>query len=133
MLHKVKPFPPTSSIEDYDEKMYEYPFKLDQWEKDNKFAKRIIKRSISDGIRGEFDDNEDKTACEFFYLIEISHAKVRANFLITRLTTSRYDGQSGLAKHKRSMWDIAYELKAIGLELPDSYVEHCINESLRDP
>jgi len=52
VLYTVKPFPPTSGIEDYDEKMYEYHFKLEQWEKDNKLAKRIIKRSISDGIRG---------------------------------------------------------------------------------
>ena len=54
VLYTVKPFPPTSGIEDYDEKMYEYHFKLEQWEKDNKLAKRIIKRSISDGIRGVF-------------------------------------------------------------------------------
>jgi len=54
VLYTVKPFPPTSGIENYDEKMYEYHFKLEQWEKDNKLAKRIIKRSISDGIRGVF-------------------------------------------------------------------------------
>ncbi|KAG2604973.1 hypothetical protein PVAP13_4NG124719 [Panicum virgatum] len=44
VLYTVKPFPP----------IYEYHFKLEQWEKDNKLAKRIIKRSISDGIRGVF-------------------------------------------------------------------------------
>ena len=52
VLYTVKQFPPTSGIEDYDQKMYEYHFKLEQWEKDNKVAKGIIKRSISDGIRG---------------------------------------------------------------------------------
>ena len=82
VLYTVKQFPPTSGIEDYDEKMYEYHFKLEQWEKDNKLAKRIIRHSISDGIRGVFDDEEDKTACGFLYLIEMSHRQVCVSYLI---------------------------------------------------
>ena len=45
VLYTVKPFPSTSVIEDYYQKMYEYHFKLEQWEKDNMVAKGIIKRS----------------------------------------------------------------------------------------
>ena len=133
VLYTVKPFPPTSSIEDYDEKMYEYHFKLEQWEKDNKLAKRIIKRSISDGIRGVFDDEEDKTACSFLYLIEMSRRQVCVSYLINRLTTARYNGHSGLAKHIHYMLDIAYEIKVFGIDLSDSCVEHYINQSIRDP
>jgi len=133
VLYTVKPFPPTSGIEDYDEKMYEYHFKLEQWEKDNKLAKRIIKRSISDGIRGVFDDDEDKTACGFLYLIEMSHRQVCVSYLIKRLTTSRYNGHGGLAKHIHYMLDIAYEIKIFGINLSDSCVEHYINQSIRDP
>ena len=133
VLYTVKPFPPTSGIEDYDEKMYEYHFKLEQWEKVNKFAKRIIKRSISDGIRGVFDDDEDKTACVFLYLIEMSHSQVCVSYLTKRLTTSRYNGHGGLAKHIHYMLDIAYEIKVFGIDLSDSCVEHYINQSIRDP
>ena len=132
VLYTVKPFPPTSGVEDYDEKMYEYHFKLEQWEKVNMFAKRIIKRSISDGIRGVFDDDEDKTACSFLYLIEMSHRQVYVSYLINRLTTSRYNGHGGLAKHIHYMLDIAYEIKVFGINLSDSCVEHYINQSIRD-
>ncbi|TVU24153.1 hypothetical protein EJB05_26554 [Eragrostis curvula] len=76
VLHKDKPLPLSSDIEEYDEKMHEYQFKLEKWEKDNKFAKRIIKRSISKGIREEFHDNEDTTASELFFLIELEHKRV---------------------------------------------------------
>ncbi|TVU13251.1 hypothetical protein EJB05_40787, partial [Eragrostis curvula] len=135
VLHKVKPFPLTSCIEDYiedyTEKMYEYHLKLEKWKNDNKFAKRIIKRSISEGIRGEFDDNEDTTASEFFHLIELRHRHVCTSFLIKRLTTSRYDGHSGLAKHIRSICDIASELKSFGMDISDLYLEHCISESMK--
>ena len=133
VLYTVKSFPPSSGIEDYDENMYEYHFKLEQWEKDNKLAKRIIKCSISDGIRGVFDDEEDKTACSFLYLIEMSHRQVCVSYLINRLTTSRYNGHGGLAKHIHHMLDIAYEIKVLGINLSDSCVEHYINQSTRDP
>ena len=118
---------------DYDEKMYEYHFKLEQWENDNKLAKRIIKCSISDGIRGVFDDDEDKIACSFLYLIEMSHRQVYVSYIINRLTTSRYNGHGGLAKHIHHMLDIAYEIKVLGINLFDSCVEHYINQSIRDP
>jgi len=133
VLYTVKPFPPTSGIEGNDEKMYEYHFKLEQWEKDNKVAKGIIKRSISDGIRGVFDDDEDKTACGFLYLIEMSHRQVCLSYLIKRLTTSRYNGHGGLAKHIYYMLDITYEIKVFEINLSDSCVEHYINQSIRDP
>ncbi|TVU37325.1 hypothetical protein EJB05_10634 [Eragrostis curvula] len=98
VLHKDKPLPSSSEIEKYDEKMHEYQFK-------------VIKRSISEGIKGEFDDNEDTTASELFFLIELEHKRVSTRFLFTRLTTLRYDGYSGIVKHIRSMYDIAYELR----------------------
>ncbi|TVU17457.1 hypothetical protein EJB05_33495, partial [Eragrostis curvula] len=96
VLHKDKPLPSSPDIEKYDEKMHEYQFKLEKWEKDNKFAKTIIKRSISEGIKGEFDDNEDTTASELFFLIELEHKRVSTRFLFARLTTLRYDGYSGI-------------------------------------
>ncbi|TVU26667.1 hypothetical protein EJB05_29222, partial [Eragrostis curvula] len=120
VLHKDKPLPFSSDIEKYDEKMHEYQFKLEKWEKDNKFAKRIIKRSISEGIKGEFDDNEDTTASELFFLIELEHKRVSTRFLFTRLTTLRYDGYSGIVKYIRSMYDIAYELRCCKVWKPVS-------------
>ena len=122
VLYTVKPFPP----------IYEYHFKLEQWEKDNKVAKGIIKRSISDGIRGVFDDDEDKTACGFLYLIEMSHRQVCISYF-NRLTTSRYNGHGGLAKHIHYMLDTDYEIKVFRINLSNSCVEHYINQSIRDP
>ncbi|TVU18653.1 hypothetical protein EJB05_34762, partial [Eragrostis curvula] len=133
VLHKDKPLPSSPDIEKYDEKMHEYQFKLEKWEKDNKFAKRIIKRSISEGIKGEFDDNEDTTASELFFLIELEHKRISTRFLFTRLTTLRYDRYSGIVKHIRSMYDIAYELRSFGIELSDSFLEHCVETSLVNP
>ena len=132
VLNETKPIAPTPGTEDLDEKMYEYHFKLEAWEKSDKLAKKIIKLLISDGIRGAFKDDEDMSAMAFFYMIELSHRKVCVNYLIKRLTTTHYDGQSGFVKHISTMWDIAYELKAFGLTLPDSTVEGFIKESLKD-
>ncbi|TVU02757.1 hypothetical protein EJB05_51726, partial [Eragrostis curvula] len=126
VLHTVKPLPSSSSIEiyaeDYAEKMYEYQFKLEIWERDNKLAKKIIMRSISACIRGEFYRYEDTTASGLLYLIELDHKRVCTKFLIKRLTTSRYDGHSGLARHICNICDIAYELKSFGMDISDSCI-----------
>ena len=133
MLREVRPAPPTSAIENYDEKMYAYHFKLENWEEDNKLAKKIIKWSISDGIRGAFRDDDDMDVDGLLYFIEISYKRVCINYLIRKLTTSRHQGQNGLGRHINMMWDIANELKAFGFKISDSFVEQFIRESLRDP
>ncbi|KAL6662065.1 hypothetical protein ACP70R_001449 [Stipagrostis hirtigluma subsp. patula] len=132
VLHEAAPVAPIAGIMDYDEKMYEYHFKLEEWEKSNKLAKKIIKRSISVEIREAFPDDEDKTAKEFLELTEQKYKEVCVNFLIKRLTTSRYDENSGLGNHIRYMWDIVYELKAFGISVSDTCAEYCIMESVRD-
>ena len=133
VLREVTPVPPSSAVENLDEKMYEYHFKLEQWEKDNKLAKKIMKRSISDCIRGAFRDDDDMDANGLLYVIELSYKSVCVNYLLRKFMTSRHQGQIGLGRHIYMMWDIANELKAFGLKISDSFVEQFIRESLRDP
>ena len=133
VLREVRSAPPTSAIENYDEKMYEYHFKLEKWEEDNKLAKKIIKRSISDSIRGAFRDDDDMDANGLLYFIELSYKRVCVNYLVRKFMTSRHQGQNGLGRLINMMWDIANELKFLGFKIDDLFVEQFIRESLRDP
>ena len=133
VLNEVTPVPPSSAIEKLDEKMYEYHFKLEKWEKDNKLAKKIIKRLISDCIGGTFRDDDDMDANGLLYVIELSYKSVCVNYLLRIFMTSRHQGQNGLGRHINMMRDVANELKSLGLKIDDLFIEHFIRGSFTDP
>ena len=69
----------------------------------NKFAKLVIKHSISDAIRGAFPyrkDDMELSVKEFMNSIAESYKINYSNFLINKLSTSRYDGHNGILKIK---------------------------------
>ena len=51
-LYEDKSVNPSISIENHNEQLREYTSKLEKWQKSNKFAKLVIKHSISDAIMG---------------------------------------------------------------------------------
>ena len=56
---------------------------------------------------------------EFMNSIEESSKVNYSNFLINKLSTSRYDGRNGLSVHIKSMYNMTAELKALGRFISD--------------
>ena len=57
-------------------------------------------------------------------------AHFRNVFLFDSLLNFRYDGISGLGNHVKSLFDMAYELKALGLDLSDEFMLNCLMNSM---
>jgi len=95
-LYKDESFNPSISTENHNEQLRECNSKLEKWQKSNKFAKLVIKHSISDAIRGAFPYRKDdrKLSVEFMNSIEESYKVNYSNFLINKLSTSCYDGHN---------------------------------------
>ena len=52
------------------------------------------------------------------------------NFLINKLSVSRYDGRNGLSIHIKSMYNMAAELKALGRFISDDLLVPYLMTSL---
>jgi hypothetical protein len=51
-------------------------------------------------------------------------------FLVDKLLSSCYDGISGLGNHVKSLFDMAYELKALGLDVSNEFTVNCLTSSI---
>jgi hypothetical protein len=51
-------------------------------------------------------------------------------FLVDKLLSSCYDGISGLGNHVKSLFDMAYELKALGLDVSGEFMVNCFMSSM---
>jgi hypothetical protein len=51
-------------------------------------------------------------------------------FLVDKLLSSCYDGISGLGNHIKSLFDMAYELKALGLDVFGKFIVNCFMSSM---
>ena len=106
---------------------------MEKWQKFNEFAKLVIKHSISDAIRGAFPyrkDDRELSVKEFMNSIEECYKINYSNFLINKLSTSRYDGCNGLSIHIKSMYNMAAELKALGRFISDDLLVSYLMASL---
>jgi len=128
-LYEYKPVNPSISTENHNEQL--------SWrngkKKSNEFAKLVIKHSISDAIRGAFPyrkDDRELSVKEFMNSIEECYKINYSNFLINKLSTSRYDGRNGLSIHIKSMYNMAAELKALGRFISDDLLVSYLMASL---
>jgi len=90
----------------------------------------IIRYSISFDMRSFFPtekDNRELSAKELHNSIKAHFRKV---FLFDNLINSHYDGISGLGNHVKSLFDMAYELKALGLHVSDEFMVNCLMSSM---
>jgi len=132
-LYEYKPVNPSISTENHNEQLREYNSKLEKWQKSNEFAKLVIKHSISDFIRGAFPyrkDDRELSVKEFMNSIKECYKINYSNFLINKLSTSRYDGRNGLSIHIKSMYNMAAELKALGRFISDDLLVPYLMASL---
>jgi len=132
-LYEDKSVNPSISTENHNEQLREYNSKLEKWQKSNEFAKLVIKHSISDAIRGAFPyrkDDRELSVKEFMNSIDECYKINYFNFLINKLSTSRYDGRNGLSIHIKSMYNMAAELKALGRFISDDLLVPYLMASL---
>ena len=126
-LHEENPHVPSPIYEYYAERMKEYIPKLEKWEKSNRIAKMIIRCSLSVNMIRRFLSNGKNTeglgAKELHNSIKAHFRKV---FLFDKLINSRYDGISGLGNHVKILFDMAYELKALGLDVSNEFMANCL-------
>ena len=81
----------------------------------------MIRRFLSN------ENNRKLSAKELHNSIKAHFRKV---FLFDNLINSRYDGISGLGNHVKSLFDMAYELKALGLHVSDEFMVNCLMSSM---
>ena len=93
----------------------------------------IIRYSISFDTRSFFStekDNRELSAKELHNSIKVHFRKV---FLFDNLINSHYDGISDLGNHVKSLFDMAYELKALGLDVSNEFmVNYLMNYMLEN-
>ncbi|CAD6212594.1 unnamed protein product [Miscanthus lutarioriparius] len=103
--------------------MKEYIPKLEKWEKSNRIAKMIIRCSLSvNMMRGFLSDGKNNEGLSAKALHNSIKAHFRNVFLFDKLINSCYDGISGLGNHIKNLFDMAYELKALGLDVSNEFM-----------
>ena len=90
----------------------------------------IIKWSLSVNMIRRFLSNEKNRKLSAKELHSSIRAHFRKVFLFDKLLNSRYDGISGLGNHVKSLFDMAYELKALGLDVSDEFMVNCLMSSM---
>ena len=130
VLYEEKPCAPSLISLYYDERMKEYIPKLEKWQKSEWIAKVIIQWLLSLNMMRRFlrsEENMNLSAKELYNSIKSHFRKI---FLYGELINSCYDGISGLDNHIKNMFDMAYELKELGLNVSDDFMVSCLMSSL---
>ena len=87
----------------------------------------IIRCSLSVNMMRRFLSNEKNSeglsAKGLHNSIKTHFRKV---FFFDKLINSRYDGISGLGNHVKSVFDMAYDLKALGLDVSNEFMANCL-------
>ena len=73
------------------------------------------------------NNTEGLSAKELYNSIRAHFRKI---FLFDKLLNSRYDGISGLGNHVNSLFDMAYELKALGLDVSNEFMVNFLMNSM---
>ncbi|KAL1321750.1 hypothetical protein AAHE18_14G149400 [Arachis hypogaea] len=124
-LRREEPPTPTDASSQVEVALYE------RCEKSNRLSMMFIKSRISTSIRGSIPDCENvkdymKAIDEQFE----SSSKALASTLMAQLSSMRLTGLRGVREHIMMLRDIAAKLKALEVEISDSFLVHLILNSL---
>ncbi|XP_016173589.1 uncharacterized protein LOC107616103 [Arachis ipaensis] len=116
---------PTDASSQAEVALYEW------WEKSNHLSMMFIKSRISASIRGSIPDCRNVKDCmkaidEQFE----SSSKALASTLMAQLSSMKLTGIRGVREHIMRLRDIAAQLKALKVEISDSFLVHLILNSL---
>ncbi|XP_009353652.3 uncharacterized protein LOC103944907 [Pyrus x bretschneideri] len=105
--------------------------KSEKWEKSNRMALMVMKRSISEAVRGGIPSCDKAKA-----FLEAIGAKFKmfekremAN-LMTTLISQKFDGKTSVREHILKMVEAAAKLKDLEVPINDSFVVHMALSSL---
>ena len=103
----------------------------EKWTKANRLSLMMIKRSIVKNIRGSIPDNENAKN----YLASVDQQfqasdKALAATLISKLSSMRYDGISGIREHIMQMREIVAQLNSLEMTISENYIVQFILNSL---
>ncbi|KAB2623080.1 hypothetical protein D8674_025262 [Pyrus ussuriensis x Pyrus communis] len=111
----------------------EQRLKLEKWEKANRMALLVIKRSISEAVRGGIPATDK--AKDFLEAIEAKFKvseKGEMGNLMTTLTTLKYDGKGTVREHILKLVEAAAKLTDLEVPIDDAFVVHMALNSLPD-
>ena len=95
----------------------------EKWTRANRLSLMMIKRSIAKNGRGSILDNEN--AKDYLTLVEQQFQvsdKALAATLISKSSSMRYDGTSGIREHIIQMRDIAAQLNSLEMKIFNNYI-----------
>ena len=103
----------------------------EQWERSNRLSIMFIKTSISVGIRGSIEQHTNVRA--LLKAIDEQFAtsdKARASTLIMKFSSLRFTNVKGVCEHIMEMRDIAAQLKALEVDMSETFLVHYILNTL---
>ncbi|KAB2594970.1 hypothetical protein D8674_030420 [Pyrus ussuriensis x Pyrus communis] len=109
----------------------EQRLKSEKWEKSNRMALMVMKRSISEVVRGGIPSCDKAKA-----FLEAVGAKFKMSKkegttnLMTTLTSQKFDGKTSVREHILKMVEDAAKLKDLEVPIDDSFVVHMSLSSL---
>ncbi|CAN6576311.1 unnamed protein product [Malus baccata var. baccata] len=109
----------------------EQRMKTERWEKSNRMALMVMKRSITETVRGgipvcdKAKDFLEAVGAKF----KVSEKAEMGN-LMTTLTSLKFDGKTSVREHILKLVDAAAKLKDLEMPLDDSFVVHMALSSL---
>ena len=103
----------------------------EQWERSNRLSVMFINTKISIGIRG-FVDQHDNVKALLMDIDEqfVTLDKALASTLIMKFSSLRLTNLSGVREHIIHMRDITTQLKALEVEMSNSFLVHYILNTL---
>ncbi|XP_021304786.1 uncharacterized protein LOC110430906 [Sorghum bicolor] len=107
-----------------------YDLEKYKWEKSNRKCKIVIKKTITEGLRGAIPECE--TAKEYLEKVKnqfTGSTKAHASTLIQKLTNMRFTGGS-VREHILSMSTMAAKLEKLKMPLADGFLIHLALNSL---
>ncbi|KAM1443641.1 hypothetical protein ACFX2I_039895 [Malus domestica] len=105
--------------------------KHEKWEKSNRICLMIIKRSMTDVVRGGFPDATN--AKQFMKSIEEKYKeseKTETGNLMNSLTTIKYDGEGSVREYILKVIEIAGKLRTLEVPISETFLVHVIMNSL---
>lgn len=103
----------------------------ERWERSNRLSLMLIKTHVGKSIRGSIPTCTK--AKEFLNAVEeqyVSSDKALASTLMTKMSSMKYNGNSGVREHIMEMRDIAAQLKSLEIEISETFLVHFILNSL---
>ncbi|KAL6182376.1 hypothetical protein ACLB2K_043798 [Fragaria x ananassa] len=102
-----------------------------EWQRANKMTKLILKRTMSDTVRGSVsDEGTTKEDMDRIAQMYQENQKAETGQLLDSLITMKYGGSGEIREHIMKMIEIAAKLKDLQIAIDDQFIVHLALNSL---